>query len=96
MTYDWLVHAATFLILVSYRGRGAHYRAFVSLAAAAMTGLSLALTVYALKFPPNPFITVGGVILLAAVLRCRGNVAKLFPAKKARTPQHDIPKKSHR
>lgn len=96
MTYDWIVHAATFLVLVSYRGRGAHYRAVVSLVAAILTGLSLALAVYALKFTPNPFVTVGGFILLAAVLRCRGNVAKLFPAKKARTSQHDIPKKSHR
>lgn len=96
MTYDWIVHAATFLVLVSYRGRGAHYRAVVSLVAAILTGLSLALAVYALKFTPNPFVTVGGFILLAAVLRCRGNVAKLFPAKKARASQHDIPKKSHR
>ena len=96
MTYDWIVHAATFLVLVSYRGRDAHYRAAVSLVAAVLTGLSLALAVYALKFTPNPFVTVGGFILLAVVLRCRGNVAKLFPAKKARTPQHDIPKKSHR
>lgn len=78
MTYDWVVHAASFLILVSYRGEGAHYRMAVSIAAAFLTGLSLALTVYALVFPPNPAITILGVVLLLAVLRCRGNVAKFF------------------
>lgn len=78
MTYDWVVHAATFLILVSYKGQGAHYRMAVSIAAAALTGLSLSLTIYALVFPPNPAITVLGVLLLLAVLRCRGNVAKMF------------------
>lgn len=94
MTYDWVVHAATFLILVSYRGRGAHYRLIVSLIAAFLTGLSLALTVYTLKFPPNPFVTITALILLAALLRCRGNVAKLLPAKKPRSI-NDVSKRSH-
>lgn len=78
MTYEWLVHGATFLILVSYRGQGAHYRMLVSLAAAALAGLSLAAAVYSVVFTPNPVATGLGVILLVAVLRCRGNVAKLF------------------
>lgn len=95
MTYDWIVHAATFLILVSYRGRDAHYRIFVSITAAFLTGLSLALAFYSLKFETHPLVTLFGVMLLAAVAYCRGNVARLFPAKKPRNTRHDIPKKLH-
>ena len=84
MTYEWLVHAATFLILVSYRGRHANYRPAVSFMAASLAGLSLAAAVYALKFPPNTFATLAGFILLVAVLRCRGNAAKMLPTKKTR------------
>lgn len=88
MTYDWLVHAATFLILVSYQGEGARYRMAVSIAAAGLTGLCLAATVYALLMPPDPTVTIAGAILLGAVLRCRGNVAKLFRS----APPHERPR----
>lgn len=94
MTYDWVVHAATFFILVSYRGRDAHYRAVVSVIAALMAGLSLALTFYALNFELNTFVTFIGLIVLTALARCRGNVAKLLPAKKPR-PTNALPKRSH-
>jgi hypothetical protein len=90
MTYDWLVHAATFLILVSYQGDDARYRMAVSVAAAGLTGLCLAATVYALLMPPEPLVTVAGSILLGAVLRCRGNVAKLFRS----APHHASPRNS--
>lgn len=96
VTYEWIIHAATFLILVSYRGKGANYRVVVSITAAFLTGISLALAFYSLKFPPNPVFTMLGFVLLAAAVYCRGNVAKLFPAKKTRDSRHDIPKKVHR
>lgn len=78
MTFDWVIHAACFLVLVSYRGKTANYRRWVSVIAAALTGLSLALTFYALMMPPNRIVTAVGVLLLYALIRCRGNVAKLF------------------
>jgi hypothetical protein len=78
MGYEWVIHLATFLILVSYKGHGARYRMVISLWAAALTGLSLAFTMYSLIFPPPVLLSVLGVVLLVAVLRCRGNVAKLI------------------
>jgi len=78
MGYEWVIHLATFLILVSYKGKDARYRMAISLSAAALTGLSLALTVYSIVFPPPLLLSVLGVVLLVAVLRCRGNVAKLI------------------
>lgn len=78
MGYEWLIHLLTFIVLVSYRGHGARYRFVISLIAATLTGLSLAFTAYSLIFPPPFLLSVVGVVLLVAVLRCRGNVAKLF------------------
>jgi putative effector of murein hydrolase LrgA (UPF0299 family) len=78
MGYEWTVHLLTFLILVSYRGSGARYRVVISLWAAALTGLSFALTLYSLIFPPPVALSIAGLVLLLSVLRCRGNVAKLF------------------
>lgn len=78
MGYEWLIHLATFLILVSYKGHGARYRMAISLWAAVLTGLCLAFTMYSLIFPPPFLLSLVGAVLLVAVLRCRGNVAKLI------------------
>lgn len=78
MGFEWIIHLMTFLVLVSYRGHGSRYRMVVSLGAAALTGLSLACTMYSLIFPPPFLLSVVGAVLLVAVIRCRGNVAKLF------------------
>lgn len=84
MSYEWVIHLTAFLILAGYRGRGAHYRAAVSIVAALLGGICFALTFMSLLLPPNPIATTVGVVLLLAVLRCRGNVAKLLPIKKTR------------
>lgn len=88
MTYDWTVHAATFLILASYQGHGARYRMLVSFSAFLLGGVSLALAIYALLFPPSFAVTLVGLVLLLAVLRCRGNVAKLFALPAKERPNH--------
>ncbi len=78
MGFEWLIHLATILVLVSYRGHGARYRASVSLLAALLAGLSAASTMYSLIFPPPFLLSLAGAVLLLAVVRCRGNVAKLL------------------
>lgn len=83
MTFDWVIHLASFLVLVSYRGHGARYRRLVSFAAFLLAGLSFAAAAYAFLRPPNFFITLMGLLLFAGVIRCRGNVAHLFSRTKA-------------
>lgn len=78
MTFDWVIHAACFLVLVAYRGSGKSYRPHISLIAATLAGLSFALFFYALTMPPNRILTAVGVLLLFGLARCRGNVAKIF------------------
>lgn len=92
MGYEWIIHLATFLILASYKGHGARYRLAISLWAATLTGLSFAMAMYSLIFPPPFLLSLLGVVLLVAVLRCRGNVAELirslhFAQHRARYPK---------
>ena len=86
MTFDWVIHLASFLVLVSYRGHGARYRRLISFVAFILGGLSLAAAAYAFLMPPNFLITLMGLLLFAGVVRCRGNVAKLFSRMKPDGP----------
>lgn len=88
-----LVYFLTFLIIASFKPNGSRWRPGVSIFAVGLAGSSLAFAVLiATDWQHNRYggpqwvPTVYCLCVFGLVARCRGNLAKLLPQFKPRTP----------